>query len=337
MISTAILLFSLGNLLRSADKKIVVQNHYSNDDYKFMLRTTMRSVFAEQKAPVGIRKYLEEVIEPVIVIHSERIVLENGIPVFPNVPPLIENHKTFWYYLSDDPLYRDRKFNENLYRVVDAFLQLSAPLFNAMIAARNNSDAVGHIFGEFLRDETAHYDRARLALSQQSILGIYRYEEVDTHQVSVEQDRYLCLLAGKNPDYVTLIDAPFDFEHFGVLNRSEKLKILSGFCIPGETFSPVIMRTLCFRLRQIGLLYTPGNLIDAHGGALDELTYEVFTTDKASMESLASKKKYGDPLFASVLNIHYGPKKRQTLTKLPDGDEKSKIINRIEKLRLSVL
>ena len=177
--------------------------------------------------------------------------------------------------------------------------------------------------------------RMNLAINNQRIIGVYKYEDVDTHHNPTDETRYLALLSGINPDYVLLLDAPIDIPLF-TRNMSEKLKIASGFCIPGDNFSLVVMRTLCFRRRQLGSLYSAGSLIDDSGGVLDELEYETFTAERDDVGLAQSQEQYGKTDFAKALAIHYGPRKRRALTKL-SGGEKEKITKRFDVLRRNML
>ncbi len=73
------------------------------------------------------------------------------------------------------------------------------------------------------------------------------------------------------------------------------------------------MRTLCFRRRQLGLLYSVGALIDKSGGALDDLEFETFSAERDVAGIASSAKKYGTADFANALAIHYGTRRRQPL------------------------
>ena len=311
-------------------ERISVKLRYADDDHRQLLRSGLKADFKSRRTKIGTRKFVEDILIPTVERNIERIVVEGDQRFRPNFAPLFDNHKLTQHFLSDN--FEGRKFNDNLLRIVDAYLQITVRGFDAVVQSRDTADEVGMVLGEFLRDETALKDRYKLALSQQALLGIYRYGEVDTHRYHINDARYLAMFSGRNPDYISLIDINAQNLTAGP-RRVERLKVYSGFCIPGEDFSPILMRTLCFRRRHVGLLYTPGSLIDASGGPLDELTYEVFTTEKEALSSKKTSEKYGSAAFAKALDIHYGPKKRRTLTKLSKGAELNEIERRFELFR----
>ena len=193
---------------------------------------------------------------------------EDGKPFAPSYDQLESDLRQITDFVGKS--YSERKGYTFLLPILDAFMQIQIPGFDAAFKNQSNSDAVGLAFGEFLRDEISHKNRGQLAVSHQKILGIYTYDEVDTYQATIDQKRVLALISGKNIDYLLVVDAPMASltgSKFGRHDRS--LGLLTGFCIPGEAFSPVLLRTPTFRVRQIGLLYAPGHLIETYGGALD--------------------------------------------------------------------
>lgn len=285
----------------------------------------------------GRSPYYFKVIKPLLKEALGNMRFDDGKSFDPQFDQLEKDLKQLTDFVGES--YSERKGYAFLLPILDAFMQIQIPGFDAAFKNQSNSDAVGLVFGEFLRDEISHENRSQLAVSHQKILGIYIYDEVDTYQATVDQKRVLALISGKNIDYLQVIDAPFASltgSKFGRHDRS--LDLLTGFCIPGEAFSPVLLRTPTFRIRQIGLLYAPGHLIGTHGGALDELSFEVFSTDASALGSVQADGKYGsDSLLSDALNIYFGPKLRRKLEKMPDSTLKSKISKRIERLKVNVL
>ena len=318
------------------DKEITVRQKYLDEDYRDLLRTMAKFEYSTVKSRTGIstQKYAENVVIHTIEQSFELIKVEGRDTFEPDYDQIYSNRKLFSDFLGDR--YPRRRFNDNLLQIVDAFLQIAVPRFQLIISEREVTDRVGNLLGAFLRDASSVSDRYQAALIQQKLLGIYKYQEVDSHQYRIGEDRFLAMFAGKNPDYIDLLDINAKIKARDSLQR-ERLKTYTGFCIPGIKFSPVLMRTTCFRRRQLGLLYTPGSLIDAVGGALDEITYEVFTTDGSAFGSKFTAEKYGDSSFAKALDIHYGPKKRRQLKKLIAKTELQDAAERIEFIRRNML
>lgn len=315
------------------NRVIDIKSRYLEDDYRDLVRTTMKFEFDRQEA--GTRKFLKEKVFPTIQNNLNRIRVDGKEEFRPHFNPLFDDHKVFNHFTSAK--YQKRRFNDNLLRIADAFLQITVPYFNKLRLDRELADSAGMTLGAFLRDEALLKDRYQLSLSQRALIGIYQYQEVDSHQYRIGEDRFLAMFAGKHPDYISLVDVCLAAKKEKNKTSDEALKAYIGFCIPGVKFSPVIMRTACFRRRQFGLLYTPGSLIDAVGGALDEITYEVFTTDASTLGSKYTKEKYGDSSFTKALDIHYGPKKRRKIEKLPQGQKLDEVSKRIEFIRRNVL
>ena len=310
---------------------------YDDPDYRVLLRKKMQQHVAEvlRKQRKGAERFFWENVVGQVVGALDRTTYDDGAAFEPDFQ---ESFGSRWkladYLRVGSDITRD--FGDDLNAVVDAYLQIVLPGFDAPYKHSARSDETGMMFGAYLRDESALNTRVNLELNKQRIIGVYRYDDVDTHLNLTGETRYLALLTGFNPDYVNLIDAPVDFPAF-LKHRSEKLKIASGFCIPGEEFSLVVMKTLCFRRRQLGLLYSAGSLINESGGMLDEVEFETFTAARDDRGLSESTNKYGTAEFAQALAIHYGPKRRRALTKLSNGPERNKIITRFDMLRRSML
>lgn len=315
------------------NRVIDIKSRYLDDDYRDLIRTTMKFEFDRQEA--GTRKFLKEKVFPTIQNNLNRIRVDGKEEFRPHFNPLFDDHKVFNHFTSEK--YQKRRFNDNLLRIADAFLQITVPYFNKLRLDRELADSAGMTLGAFLRDEALLKDRYQLSLSQQALIGIYQYQEVDSHQYRIGEDRFLAMFAGKHPDYISLVDVCLAAKKEQNKTPDEALKAYIGFCIPGVKFSPAIMRTACFRRRQFGLLYTPGSLIDAVGGALDEITYEVFTTDTSTFGSKFTKEKYGDSSFAKALDIHYGPKKRRQIERLAQGQKLDEVSERIELIQRNMI
>ena len=314
---------------------ITVRRKYNDQRYRDYLRRAFKLEYSGDRR--GRSPYYFQVIKPLLSGASGDMHYEDGTAFEPSFEQLEGDLKQLTDFIGK--AYSERKGYSFLLPIVDAFMQLQIPGFDSAFKNQSNSDAVGLVFGEFLRDETSHMDRGQLAINHQEILGIYIYEEVDTYQATVDQKRVLALLSGKNIDYLLVVDSPLSLLTNNTFGRHDRsLDLLTGFCIPGEAFSPVLLRTPMFRMRQMGLLYAPGHLIETFGEALDDLSYEVFSTDASVRGSVQADGKYGkDSLIADALDIYFGPKLRRKLEKVPEGALKSKISKKIERLRADVL
>lgn len=318
------------------ETKIIVQYEYDDPDYRILLRREMQQHVIEQnkKQKKSAERFFWENVVSKIVGVLDNISRIDGAPFEPDFDVDLGSRWKLADYLRVDAA-SSREFKDGLIAIVDAYLQIVMPGFDAPFKLAARTDETGMMFGAYLRDESALSSRMNLALNKQRIIGIYKYDDVDTHLNLIGETRYLALLSGNNPDYVHLIDAPVDMPVFA-RNMSEKLKIASGFCIPGDNFSLVVMRTLCFRRRQLGLLYAAGSLIDQSGGVLDELEYETFTAERDDVGLAESQNRYGKSDFAQALAIHYGPRKRRALTKLDRGLQ-DEITKRFDILRRNML
>ena len=205
-------------------------------------------------------------------------------------------------------------------RIIDAFMQIQHPGFDLGFNKIHTADTVGQFLGTYLRDQSVLADGMQQALNvqkivgPQKIIGIYEYEEIDTHREESGNMRIVCFLSGASNDYLKVIDFIFDDRTDTGIPEGGNRNFITGFCIPSEAFSPLIMRSGSYKTRHLGLLYTPGNLVDMAGGVLDELTYEIFTTNKQQLGSATkARDDTHDQLFAKTLDIHYGPRLKHHL------------------------
>lgn len=319
-------------------KKIVVQRSYSDPDYRWILRQSVQDHYWSLNSAKKTRStgdFFGEILSGKVAQNLDRIFWDNGEQFEPDFEETNTDRSRLndFVRIGKSP---NRRFSDGFLALIDAYLQITLPWFDASYRHALRSDEMGMMFGAFLKDESALESRFQLELNKQRVVGVYEYDEADTHLNLTGDTRYLALVAGENPDYINLLDASVDFSPY-LKNRAEKLKISSGFCIPGEEFSLVVMKTLCFRRRQIGLLYSVGSLVDKTGGVLDEIEFETFSAENDPVGLAASTERYGSVAFAEALKIHYGTRKRQPLRKLPKGSQREAIIKRFELLKRNML
>ncbi|MFN3171245.1 MAG: hypothetical protein ACE37E_11190 [Hyphomicrobiales bacterium] len=202
--------------------------------------------------------------------------------------------------------------------LVDAYLQIIQPGINSYFEDLINISSTGLPLAAFLKEPLTKADRYQLSLYTQSLVGSYKFTDVNTHQALTDDERYLVIREGSSIDFLTCIDARIPKRTRSTRNLSHNA--LAGFIIPGDQLSPVILRSVKYHRRQVGLIYTPGKLVDAAGGVFDRLRYEVFTTDLGQQGRLDKSSRYGGD-FAKALELHYGPKLRRDLERISNQDE----------------
>ena len=311
---------------------IIVRKEYTDNRYREYLHQSFK--LERSKYRRGRSKFVPFVMERLVEEHIEEISLDSTEPYQFQKPDFYQDYRDVSSYLANG---RTPNSEAVFLRFIDAFMQLTITGFYAAFLDHQNSDQIGQMLGAYLRDPISADNRYHLASSAQSVEGIYKYEDVDTHQNLNGETRIVAFLPGENIDYLNIIDFHYEPGKLTTPYSNSKLDLICGFSIPGDKLSPVIMRTSRFRDRQLGLLYTPGNLTEMAGGVLDDFIYEVFTTDLDHQGEKSKSQKYdGDPLIAKALNIHYGPRLRKNLLPLSDK-EKIEIEPFISKLKLSVM
>lgn len=219
--------------------------------------------------------------------------------------------------------------NELLVQRFHAFLHERRPDRAANLDPNRATDTIGKIFGIFLRDPTLHQAPYELAVEGQRILGLYQYDAKDIGGQAIGDTRYLAFLAGATPDY--LFCADFYFRQHQIVQGDEHLRLQYGFCVPGNEFSPLILRTHKHRERVAGLLYTPNALSDFKSDVLKDLRMDVFTTDKSQFGA-----SYGDHLDAAI-RVWNGPRIQVVLKRVENARNIRMLNERIAQLRREYL
>ncbi|MGJ8527442.1 hypothetical protein [Maritalea sp.] len=233
-----------------------------------------------------------------------------------------------------------RKFGLKRFHMFDAYVQIASPKFVTLTNGKEDLDKMGEIVGHFLRDPSMGELSYLLAQAKQKLLHFFSYDNVDTLGAYDETERYLCLFVGETPDYLFALDFAY-VESDIVPLYDEKLRLYYGFCAPGEDFSPIVMRSYCLRERLAGLLYTKSSLIDLSSASLNDLTFEVFTTDQSFHGSKKEAEKEESPAMqaaSKALQLVKGVKLGRNLTKIhEDSDLYTSMNSRVQKFIVDFL
>ncbi len=312
---------------------IVKRSYDEHDDYRKLLWSTFKQVYEEQHR--GRKPFFEDVMMPLVRDNAAFIRLDDGTGYPSPIPAIGKERKIITDYVSEGEA---RSFDSAFLRFIDAFLQLYRPTFATTSGWGASLDEIGAALGEFLPDPavtTAASGQRRLLERGQIISGLYEYPEIDTFQRHHGVRRCVAFQTGTSFHYLLTFDFRFDISEEAVPFKKRNLDIFYGFCLPGRDFSPVLMRSAAEGERLTGLLYAPGALVDLSGPAFDELTLEVFTTDKAHQGS-RNGQTAGDA-WAKTLEIHYGPRLRRFLTRVVDPDRKSSLMRTVDFIRSKVI
>jgi len=192
------------------------------------------------------------------------------------------------------------------------------------------TDAIGEVFGVFLRDPRLYQARYELALDAQRILGLYSYHLNGSVGAGSSEQRFLAFLSGATPDYIFCLD--FYLRESELAQEDEYLRLQYGFCVPGREFSPLILKTHKHHERLAGLVYSPNALLDFESDLLRALTMDVFTTDRSQFKEEASDK-YLD----AARRIVDGPRIQVTLEKCKNASLIRRLEDKIARFRREYL
>lgn len=307
---------------------VVVRETYDDEFYREFLWNAFTVEYRKGSVRRRRSPFVEKEFWPLLEEHAGRIHIDNGEKYEFDVSVLYADYKRITQYVNNPP---QRIKAPEFLRCIDAFLQLRIPGFNSDFMPYRNTDAVGLALGEFLRDPRLAKMRSSLDERAKSLLGIYKYREVDTLQRHHGVERCVAFVAGKNADYVLMLDFLCDAAKAKNVilhgrHPEKAVDLFQGFCIPGQDFSPVFMRSAYDRERLSGLLYAPRALVDLSDPAFNELTLEVFTTRKEHQGSRHDKTS--DPALAKALEIYHGPRLRRFLKRV-DGKREVKALNNV--------
>lgn len=332
--------------MKKQEGKIVVRFRYNELTHQAFLRSGLR-VEKTLNYGKGMESYFRDVMQPLVQRNEGRIVLDSdgSHPSF-DYEQLYSNRKMLTDFIGDGDKNKkgQRDFNVSFLRLVDAFLQLRRKGIDATYSRILEVDDLGQILGAFLKDQSSLNDpsqqalNVQRALNTQNVIGIYEYEEVDTHFVESGERRVFVFMRGKSIDYLKVVDISFDCTKENLFEDVTNYNFITGICVPGREFSPVLTRSKSYGTRHLGLLYTRGNLVNMTGGPLDDLTYDSFTTSAAQLGSAAkTNESKHTKLFAQALDIHYGPRLRRDMIPVTNPLAKAKIIRIVESIAEDML
>lgn len=317
------------------ERKIIVRENYNDAKYRDFLWRSFKLEYEKDKVR-GRTRFVEEVIWQTIDKYIDNIQLKSNAEYKFQYFTHYKDYRDITNYLKTGKT-PSTKSDTLFLREIDAFMQIKVRKFNSLYIEAESDDEIGILLGAYLRDPILGTDRYRLSATGQTIIGIYKYENVDTHNHNLNEIRMIAFIAGNNIDYLQIIDFAYSPEKLNSEKADYKLDIVQGFCIPGEKVSLVILKTKRFKERQLGLIYSPGNLVDMSGGVLDDLVYEVFTTNMDRQGDRTNEDKYKDNLLiAKALNIHYGPRLRKNLI-IVNNQEKHSVERFISKISLNMI
>ena len=332
--------------MKEQDGNIVVRFRYNELTHQALLRSGLR-VEKTLNYGKGMESYFRDVMQPLVKKNESRIVLDTdgSHPSF-DYEQIFNNRKMLTDFIGEGDKNKkgQRDFNVSFLRVVDAFLQLRKNGIDASYSAILAADDMGQMLGVFLKDQASLSNpgqqalNVQRALNVQNVIGIYEYDEVDTHFVESGERRVFVFLRGKSIDYLKVVDISFDCSKENLFEDIANYNFLTGICVPGREFSPVLTRSKSYGTRHLGLLYTRGNLVNMVGGPLDDLTYDSFTTNAAKLGSAAKANEAAHTkLFAQALDIHYGPRIRREMNPVANPLAKAKIIRIVESIAEGML
>ena len=319
-------------------KDIVVQRRYLDQALLTQMRLTFKIAFdrfrQSSKKGRGRRPFFSNEISPAILDHLDRIKYSDGASaeLHDKLDAVFRNDKLITDFIGKN--YTDRVVFTPLYPVVDAYLQIKSPGFGTIFRSKFSTHNAGTVMSGFLGEREYQINPYSRALKEKDLVGIYEYEDVDTHEASDGSKRILALIASAGQDFLSAVDIPVRATIGPLDRRNTSSDLLAGFCIPGNEFSPILMRTACFRFSNVGFLYTAGDLIDRKGQFLHSLTYEVLTNNRDDF-GISYREK--DDLVSQAIGIYFGPKVRRHLSSVTDAERYRKIREKIDKIQMDML
>lgn len=315
------------------DRKIIVRRSYQND-YVQLLRPRVRD--RRDRLGLSRQKFLyDEVLERLSKLEGDVVFEDGSACTFDD-----ETGKQIidWIDIKQVERFETGKSSSNsktvathgpaLIRAFDAYVQATVPKFLEMIMAPDDLSKMGEIVGYFLRDPRAGVFDYIIAQAKQKILHFYQYDNVDSAGQYDGETRYLCLFAGETNDYLFALDFAFAGNRFAPL-EDERLRLYYGFCAPGEYYSPIVMRSYCLRERLAGVIYPPSKLVGVASEALEQLRFEVSTTDNEfHVKSVGDNdsERGVDEVFLRALKDSKGLRLVRSLRKVEHNSEKYKTV-----------
>jgi hypothetical protein len=160
--------------------------------------------------------------------------------------------------------------------------------------------------------------------------------------------RFLAVFSTQTRSFLLVMDFFWDVEQTVVRLGDEELDLHFGFMIPGRKLSPVILRSLTFRERQAGLIYSERHLYEFENFPPDELVLDIMTTESEvtgqnSIHEARSHLSSGEPsalsdwLVKAAQAKMMGPRVRQTLKNANKTKYYDAVMKRISKIKKDYL
>lgn len=324
------------------EHKIILKYEYDND-YRHLLWKAVRADY--DRSNYGQKPFFDREMEPRIRARLGDIEIENSDERF-QIPDVYDDRKLIGDYLRNGGIDKDetekssskkrkpRNFSALVIRMFDAYMKIKHPVIATTFAANRDTDATGFVFGEFLTDVEVRRRLYDLEVTRQSLIGIYEYQEETTASVSTGGMRYLAVFYGDTQEYLLVMDFCWSPTEKIIHLVDEHLRLYYGFCIPGRKFSPVILRSLDQRERQVGMMYGKDALVDFSAPTLEQIYFQTYTTDSDHFpHEPALDETEDNKLFQEVLRLKEGPVFNRTMYKIKDDSKYNAIAKRIERIK----
>lgn len=325
-----------------SERKIAVQYEY-DADYRHLLWKAFKEDYVGSDC--GQKPFYYREMRPRIDPMIKNIEMENA----PDdkyefrYPDLYAGYKLISDYVREGGIEEDvnqttnkkpRNFSAEKIRLFDAYMKIKHPVIATTFSPSRDTDATGFVFGEFLTDVAVRKRLYEMEVTLQSLIGIYEYQEETTGAARTGINRYLALFRGDTEGYLLVMDFSWSLSDKVVHLVDEHLRLYYGFCIPGRNFSPIILRSLDQRERQVGMMYGKDALVDFSAPTLEQVFLQTYTTDIDHFpdkpgDDQSSKTK----LFQEVLRLKEGPVLNRTMFRVKNSNEYNAIAKRIRKIK----
>ena len=326
----------------NSERKITVQYEY-DADYRHLLWKAFKEDYA--RSDYGQKPFFYREMKPRVDPWIKNIELENtqdGKYEF-RYPDLYAGYKLITDYVREGGIEEDgdqttnkkpRNFSAEKIRLFDAYMKIKHPVIATTFSPSRDTDATGLVFGEFLTDVEIRKRLYELEVTLQSLIGIYEYQEKTIGAAQTGPNRYLALFQGSTKGYLLVMDFSWSVSDKVVYLVDEHLRLYYGFCILGRNFSPIILRSLDQRERQVGMMYGKDALVDFSAPTLEQVYLQTYTTD---IDHFPDKTDNGQDkeakLLQEVLRLKEGPVMNRTMFRVTNTNEYNAIAKRIEKIK----
>lgn len=321
-------------------REIITLYHYDTE-YLQLLWNAVRTDY--DRTNLRRELYFEREIKLRIDAHVKNIKVEGHDEISFIYPDLHDECRLISHYLRNGGMLENearnkkkpRKFSILLLRMFDAYMKIKYPVIATTFSPNRDTDATGLVFGEFLTDVAVRKRLYEMEVTLQSLIGIYEYQEETTATFRTGIDRYLALFQGNTQGYLLVMDFSWSLSDKIVHLVDEHLRLYYGFCIPGQKFSPIILRSLDQRERQVGMMYGKDALVDFSAPTLEQIYLQTYTTDSEHFPDKSDGDQSKETkLFQEVLRLKEGPILNRTMFRVKKkSNEYKAIAKRIERIK----